>query len=150
MKHFGITVSRLIIKSGNKLQAFDDLVATYYFIWLGFSNFPHCLPYVSSQCSMRGERQNICIFICFPAICVSSQAHNRVMVINNTQAEHPSYSQIVFHCRLIIQNKHSNVINCHPLISLRALDDFISKNTFRTSILLLPPSAACVRRTRTH
>lgn len=72
MKHFGITVSRIIIKSGNKQQAFDDLVTTYYFIWLGFSNFPRCLPYVGSRCSKRRERQNICIFICFPAICVLS------------------------------------------------------------------------------
>lgn len=58
-----------VIKSGNTQQAFDDSVATYYFIWCGFDKFPLCLPYIFSGCS---KTQNICIFICFLAICVLS------------------------------------------------------------------------------
>lgn len=112
MKHFGITLSRIIIKFGNKQQAFHDLVTTYYFIWCSFSNFSRRFLHGSSRCSKRGARQNICIFISFPAILVQYclQAYDPVvLLINNTQAEQPSYSQIAFHCRLIIQNKHSNM-----------------------------------------
>lgn len=105
MKHFGITVSRIIIKSGNKQQAFDDLVTTYYFIWLGFSNFSRCLLYVCSRCSKRRERQNICIFMFSSHLCIVP----RLMIQSCYWAITPLYSQIAFHCRLIIQNKHSNM-----------------------------------------
>lgn len=41
MKHVGITVSRSVIKSGNKQQAFDDLVTTFYLAGLqSFSTLP--------------------------------------------------------------------------------------------------------------
>lgn len=71
MKHFGITVSRIVIKSGNKQQAFDDSVTTYCFIWLGFSDFPRRLPYVSSLCSKAGRETKHLHFYMFSShLCI--------------------------------------------------------------------------------